>query len=204
MDDLKKEIAGEIKNFILTGFYENDETVDRIKDMFYNETIDEAWVKDVVEREYTKRLSEQSSWATVTDFDKLVKVFDQLNSSGIIALHKAGNTRQDGEEDTFDLHQELEKKGVKTKGYCFYHSQDVDRAIDVRSLFLAFGDFEGNDKLTLEIGNKIVETLHQQGFKTKWDNTIETRIEIIDFSWQKGFGNENCSYEHSAKLLSMQ
>jgi len=202
MDSVKIEMAEDIKDLITSGFYNKEETIDEIKDIFYNEPLDESWINEMAEKEYNKRLAEQSSWPAVTDFDKLARVFDQLNTSGIIALHKAGNTRQDGEEDTREMHQELAGKGIKTTGYCFYHTQDMDRAIDSHHLFLAFGDFINNDQQGAEIGKKIVELLHQSGFATKWDNSIETRIEILNINWLKRFGNENCSYEHAKKLLA--
>jgi hypothetical protein len=200
-DSLKSEISAEIKTLIKSGFYDREETFDSISDMF-NEKLDEPWIKEQIEKEYAKRLKEQHDWPEVTDFDKLVKAFDKLNSSHIIALHNYDNTREEGEEDTKELHDKLKTKGINTIGYCFYHTQDVDRVAEEKVLFIAFGDFENNDKKSVEIGQAVVKALLQQGFKITWNNSADTRIEITNIKWQKRFGNKNCSYERSVKLLS--
>jgi hypothetical protein len=202
MDSIKKEIADEITALIKSGFFHKEETFENIQDMFYDETLDEAWVKQEIEKQYEQRLAEQATWEMETDFDRLAQVFDKLNSSGIIALHNAGYTRQDGEGDTEEIHEQLKAKGIKTKGYCFYHTQDMDRAVDGDNLFLAFGDFEGDDKLGEDIGKEIVAALHEKRFKTDWNGRIEKRIEVVRLKWQKRFGNENCSNERAIQLFS--
>lgn len=202
MDSLKTEISDEIKAFIKSGFFDKEETFENIQDMFYNETLDEVWIKEEIEKQYEQRLVEQNTWEKETDFERLAQVFDKLNSSGIIALHNAGYTRQDGEGDTEEMHEELEAKGIKTRGYCFYHTQDMDRAIEGDNLLLAFGDFDNDDKLGTGIGKEIVAALHEEGFKTDWSGSVETRIEVVGIKWQKRFGNENCSKERAVRLLS--
>jgi hypothetical protein len=202
MDSLKTEIADEINAFIKSGFFDKEETFENIQDMFYNETLDESWIKQEIDKQYEQRLAEQKTWQPVTDFDRLAAVFDKLNSSGIIALHNAGYTRQDGESDTGEIHAELEKEGIETRGYCFYHTQDMDRAIDGGNLLLAFGDFMENDKLGTDIGKEIVAALQEKGFKTQWNGSIENRIEVVGLKWQKRFGNDNCSNERAIERLS--
>jgi len=204
MDSLKTEIADEIKAFIKSGFFDKEETFENIHDMFYNETLDKAWVKQEIKKQYEQQLAEQATWQKETDFDRIAWVFDKLNSSGIIALHNAGYTRQDGEGDTEQIHEDLKAKGIKTRGYCFYHTQDMERAIKGDNLFLAFGDFEGNGKLGEDIGREIVAALHEKGFKTDWNGSIEKRIEVVGLKWQKRFGNDNCSNERAIKLLNRQ
>src|SRR5882757_5364251 len=53
-DSLKAEIAEEIKTIILSGFYDKQETIDEIGDMFYKESLDETWINKTVEDEYRK------------------------------------------------------------------------------------------------------------------------------------------------------
>jgi len=204
MDSLKIEISGEIRAFIKSGFFDKVETFENIQDMFYDETLDEAWIKQEIQTQYEQRLEEAKTWEKETDFDRLAQVFDKLNSSGIIRLHKAGNTRQDGEGDTEEIYEALKDKGIKTRGYCFYHTQDVDRAIEGDNLFLAFGAFQGDEKMGTDIGKEIVAALHGKGFKTDWNGSIEKRIEIVGIKWQKRFGNETCTNERAIALLSKQ
>ena len=172
--------------------------------MFYDATIDEGWVKQEIDKQFKQRLTEQNTWESETDFDRLTQVFDNLNSSGIIALHKAGNTRQDGEGDTREIYEQLKAKGIKARGYCFYHTQDMDRVIGGYNLFLAFGDFEMNDRLGTDIGEEIVVALHEKGFVTDWNGSINNRIEVVGLKWHKRLGNDNCSNEKAIQLLSKQ
>jgi hypothetical protein len=202
MDSLKNELTNEIKTFILSGFFNKDETFENIQDMFYGETLDEPWIKKEIDKQYEHCLAEQKTWVNETDFDRLAQVFDKLNSSGIIALHNAGYTRQDGEGDTWQIHESLGAQGIKTRGYCFYHTQDMDRAINSENLLLAFGDFDQNDKVGTDIGNEIITTLHEKGFNINWSGSIEERIEIVGLKWQKRFGNDNCSNDRAIHLLS--
>lgn len=202
IDSLKNEIASEIDAFIESGFFNREEVLEQVEFMFYNEDLDTSWVKSAIEIKYSLRLFEQQSWEKVTDFDRLALVFDKLSSFGIIALHHAGNTKQDGESDTREIHQDLAGKGIRTRGYCFYHSQDMYRTMAGGNLLLAFGDFQQDDKLGESIGKEIVAALHERGFKTNWDGSIGNRIEVVGFKWQKRFSNADYSYERAIKLLS--
>jgi hypothetical protein len=201
-DSIKAEIAEHIHYYVQSGFYEREETIESIYDGFYDEAIDETWLRQRVDSEYSTRLQEQANWSAETGFDRLVKVFDQLNTSGIIALHNAGYTKQDGEGDAEDIYEELKKNGIVAKGYCYYHAQDVGRAVDDGRLYIGFGDFDDDNNKALAIGKQIADALKAQGFRLNWNKTVETRIEIINLPWQKRFGNQDCSAERAIRLLS--
>ena len=201
-DTIKNDIIEQSNISIKSGFYDKEEIFTTIEDYLYEIPFNEDWTRNKIDSAYAERLREQGSWATVTDFDKLVQVFDKLNSSGIIALHNAGITKQDGEDDSQEINEDLLKKGIKTKGFCYYHWQDVERVVDDTHLFIGFGDFNNNDKDALEIGKQVAATLESKGFKLNWDKTVETRIEITNINWQKRFGNDNCSNEKAIKLLT--
>ena len=201
-DTTKNDILQEINISIKSGFYNKEDILANMEDYLYEIPYDQKWVKEQIENAYSTRLKEQKAWPTVTDFDKLAQAFDILNKSGIIALHNAGYTKQDGEGDSEEIHDELLKKGIKIKGYCYYHWQDIERVVDDRHLYIGFGDFNANDKDALEIGKEVAATLEKQGFKINWDKTVVKRIEITNINWQKRFGNDNCSNEKAIKLLS--
>jgi hypothetical protein len=203
-DTTKKDILEQVDISIKSGFYDKEEIFTNVEDYLYEIPFDHEWAKQQIDKAYSERLREQSTWPTVTDFDKIVQAFDKLNSSGIIALHNAGMTRQDGEGDSEEIHDDLLKKGIITKGFCYYHWQDVERVVDDSHLYIGFGDFNNNDKDALEIGKQVAAALEEQGFKLNWDNTVATRIEITNIKWQKRFGNDNCSNEKAINLLSHQ
>lgn len=192
----------EIDRIIKSGFYDSTVLTDRVCDMFYNEKVDTPWVRETVNHSYCKRIIQQASWPATTDFDRLVRSFDLLNSNGIIALHNAGNTRDEGIDDASDIQKELTIKNISCRGFCCYDTQDVDAAIDGNCLYLTFGHFNEKGNGCIQIGNEINATLQRCGFKTKWDQTCDARIRIEPFVWQKRFGNKNCTYEHAKELLS--
>jgi hypothetical protein len=201
-DTTKGDIIEEIGISVKSGFYDKEEIFSNVEDYLYEIPFDHEWTKQQIDSAYSERLKEQSTWPETTDFDNLVKAFDKLNSSGIVALHNAGITKQDGEGDCEDIHDDLLKKGIKTKGFCYYHWQDVERVVHNENLYIGFGDFNNNDKECLEIGNQVASALESVGFKLNWDKTIATRIEITNINWQKRFGNDYCSNEKAIKLLS--
>ena len=201
-DTLKTEVLEQINTSIKSGFYDKDNVFNNVEDYLYEIQYDKEWTKQQIENIYAARIKEQSSWETITDFDKLTQAFDKLNTSGIISLHNAGMTRQDGEGDCEEIYQELKKKGIVAKGFCYYHWQDIERVVDDGNLFIGFGDFKNNEKDALAIGNQIASTLESFGLKLNWDKTINTRIEIINLKWQKRFGNDNCSNDRAITKLN--
>lgn len=78
----------------------------------------------------------------------------------------------------------------------------MERAIDGENLYLAFGDFDQDDKAGTAIGKEVVAALHEKRFNTEWNGSIEERIQIIGMKWQKRFGNGNTSKESAIHLLS--
>ena len=201
-DTLKTEVLEQINTSIKSGFYDKDNVFNNVEDYLYEIQYDKEWTKQQIENIYAARIKEQSSWETITDFDKLTQAFDKLNTSGIISLHNAGMTRQDGEGDCEEIYQELKKKGIVAKGFCYYHWQDIERVVDDGNLYIGFGDFKNNEKDALAIGNQIASTLESFGLKLNWDKTINTRIEIINLKWQKRFGNDNCSNDRAITKLN--
>ncbi|BAU53038.1 DUF6891 domain-containing protein [Mucilaginibacter gotjawali] len=201
-DSLKNNIVHEIKLDVKSGFFSAEETLDRVKEVFDGDSLDEQWIVSKINRTYAQAFNAQVQWPTVTAFDRLAKAFDKLNQNHIIALHNQGMTKEDGVDDCTELHNKLKKKGIRTRGYCFYHGQDLDRVIEDKNLYLAFGDFDDNDRKGVAIGKAIVKVLKEQGFKVNWNNSMDSRIEIENLTWRKRFGNGNCSYDRAVKILS--
>jgi hypothetical protein len=200
-DTLKTEVLEQINTSIKSGFYDKDDIFNNVEDYLYEIPYDKEWTKLQIENIYAARVKEQESWEAVTDFDKLVQTFDKLNSNGIISLHNAGMTKQDGESDCQEIYQEQKKNGIVATGFCYYHWQDIERVVEDGNLFIGFGDFKDNDKDALVVGNQIASTLESVGLKLNWDKTVKTRIEIINLKWQKRFGNDNCSNDRAVKKL---
>jgi hypothetical protein len=185
--ELKKEIIESVNNEVAFGFSTKEEIFDDISDMFYEEEIDEDWLKKIIDEKYDAHVEESKSWKKPTDFERLSDIFSELNDENIITLHKAGYTRQDGYGDVAEVAAILKEDGVEPIGYCFYHTQDLERAIDpeIRNLFLCFDSFDQSNEKAIEIGKMITDKLSKAGFKTSWNGTVNERIKIEDILWLK-------------------
>src|SRR5262245_61433879 len=79
-----------------------------------------------VRNEFRKKTVAEASWPEVTDPDRLSSAFKTLDAQGICALQNTGLTQSDGYEDV--RHASAASSG-KYRGYCFFHGQDLQRAI---------------------------------------------------------------------------
>lgn len=200
---IKDEVIEQLEKDILFGFENADDLLETISEIFYDEEdFDKDWLKQEIEKRLKKHQSKSLNWEKPTDFDKLVKSFDELNRERIVSLHKAGYTRQDGEEDCAEIINELNSIGIKSKGYCFYHTQDLERAIgNEKNLFIAFDSYNREDELAKEVANKIIQVLNKNGFETKWNGSLETRIEIANIDWKKTVDNIDYNYNRVFEIM---
>jgi hypothetical protein len=183
---LPPDVIESIHRLVWSGFYSADEILPAIAEDIYE--LDNAGTilagKEIA-RQFDEKAAAEKAWPDETTCDRLDSLFEDLNKSGIIALQNAGYTGSDGLSDISERYEELggEKSGVI--GYCFYHGQDLERAVDGRGLLLDFGDILGDDDKGVKIGAIIREKIIEHGFKVEWDGSIKTRIQIAPFEWQR-------------------
>lgn len=123
---------------------------------------------------------EAKEWPEVTDCDRLDAAFAQLNNAGIIALHYAGWDNSDGIEE---VDEERERR-PDARGYCFYHEQNIDAALDDMCFHLSFGALpRGDSDAAREVGEQVVEALKMHGLRVEWDGSSETKIKLTRFVW---------------------
>jgi len=201
--EIKNEAIEQLEKDILFGFENGDDLLESISEMFYDEDdFDENWLKKEIEVRLKNHQTESLNWEKPTDFERLVKSFDELNEEKIVSLHRAGYTRQDGEDDCSEIIAELKEIGITTKGYCFYHTQDLERAIgEEKMLFIGFDSYNREDELAKEVAEKIVEVLKKNGFNTKWNGSLDTRIEILNINWKKTVDNVDYNYGRVFEIM---
>ncbi|GEM_PF-4556680 len=170
-DDLVKEITAEVIQEVKFGFYDQEDIEGIIWDMFYEEDIDEEWLRKLISQCYENQEREAAQWDAPTDFEKLRNVFEQLNKEKIIALHRTGYTQSDGFDDVREVAQGIQEQQITPIGYCFYHTQDLIRVIETNHLYLTFGTCNEEKYSAIQIGEKIISALKQQGFETERDET---------------------------------
>lgn len=203
--ELKDEVLEQLELDIKLGFENEEELFESIREMFYEEEdFEENWFRRVISEKYKKRQKESSTWARPNDFDKLAESFDQLIKQKIVCIHKAGYTKQDGEGDCMETIERLSELGIKTIGFCYYHSQDLARAVDneCRNLYLGFDSPTQDDNEAVKVAIKIVSVLKENTFDVNWNGTVNQRIEIRNLNWQKIPDTENWGSERVINILT--
>ncbi|MBU2938827.1 hypothetical protein KO494_04655 [Lacinutrix sp. C3R15] len=202
-DEIKNEAIEQLEKDVLFGFENRDDLLESISGMFYDETdFDKNWLKKEIDIRLKNHQKESLNWKKPTDFERLVKSFDELNKNKIVSLHKAGYTKSDGEEDCSEIIDELKAIGINTNGYCYYHTQDLERAIgEEKMLFISFDSYNRDDELAKNVAEKIISVLTNNGFKTKWNGAVNTRIEILNIDWKKTVDNIDYNYGRVFEII---
>jgi hypothetical protein len=201
--DIKDEAIEQIELDVKFGFDTPEEIFDNIDMSYEEEDIDEGWLKQTIHQRYNQHQKEALHWTKPTDFDKLAQAFDQLIAQKIVCLHNAGYTKQDGEGDCMETIDRLKQQGIKATGFCYYHSQDLARAVDPesRNLYLGFDSPTQNDEEALIVAKMIVDALTQNGLQVSWPGTVDQRIQIINLDWKKIPDKENWGAERVMQIM---
>ncbi|SHM28877.1 DUF6891 domain-containing protein [Flavobacterium chilense] len=212
MTENEEFIYESIFNQVRMGFLSLDEIkeniLEEIEDNEFEDEISEQWANDLIDNEYQKVLTESEKWSKPTDTDRLITAFDELCKENIIALHNAGYTTSDGEYEVVQVEQELNDRRKASTGYCFYHEQDLSRAVITEdpSLYIAFQKINNsNVDVTIAVGKKVAEILKKNGFEVKWNEQATTKILIPDFKWQLLYDESNrdlLNYENVVELMT--
>ncbi len=194
MTENEKFIHKSILASIHMGFYPLNEIkeiiLDEIEDNEFEDEIAEQWALEQIDQVYSAHRQASETWSHPTDTERLIQVFDELTAQGIIALHNPGYTTGDGEYEVIQVEQALRQEGIYSNGYCFYHEQDLERAIEAEhpTLHLHFQKVDNSmDAVTIALGHLIVSCLEKNGFTTQWNGTATQRIELPFFRWQWTF-----------------
>src|SRR5262249_3689865 len=156
------------------------------EEMYAPGELDEAEVVAAIDTALASLARDKASWPAVTDCDRLDQAFAALDALGIIALQNAGYTQSGGYDDVRQHHDEHADRN-RVIGYCFYHGQDLERAVHGEGLYLAFGPIDARNEATegSRIGALIVEELKRAGFTVQWDGTFGKRIHIRAIDWKR-------------------
>jgi hypothetical protein len=155
-------------------------------DLDQGDPLDESWLAGLIEAEFALKRTAEATWPKITDFDRLEKVFMILEQQGIIALHCAGYTQSDGFEDAYEVYMDGGGADSDYTGHCFYTEQDQEEALEEGGgLFIGFGHFSGSDKQGAKVGELLRVGLEAEGFIVDWDGTINSRLHIQNFRWQR-------------------
>ncbi len=184
MDEEAREL---IRTFVRGGHEPGDRIVEILCEEAYEPgELERSEVEAAVSEEMATLAREQVSWPEVTDCDRLTDAFRDLNRKGVIALENAGYTQSDGYEDVRAAYEDLPRKSGII-GYCFYHGQDLERAVAGEGLFLSFGPIDPalEESDGPRIGRLVVEELALNDLAAAWDGSFKSRIGIPVLDWKK-------------------
>ena len=125
--------------------------------------------------------TDAAGWPEKTDNDKLTAAFQRLNETGIRAVENYGYEASDCGE----LYREI-RGDPQWRGYCFYHSQDLVRAVlydDLGIRFSAAVD-EPTDDDNRDVGRAVVEAMSEEGLQPDWASDPHRAISLV-LQWQR-------------------
>ena len=181
------QIVSELRSLVRSGFYNKQ----ALMNMFCDEicescdyTADD--VSAIIDADIESIAVEKASWPDVTDCDRLDSAFTALNANGVISLQNAGYTQSDGYDDIQEWFNHHPSKDSIT-AYCFYHRQDLERAVRGMGLYVAFGPIDPKleDAVGAKVGEVIREAFESQGLEVEWDGAFNTRMLLPSITWQK-------------------
>lgn len=181
------QIVSEMRSLTRSGFYSKQALIDLYSDEICESCgLDPDDVMAIIEADLQALAEEKVTWPAVTDCDRLDAAFTELKSQGLITLHNVGITQMEGANGV-QKHYQSHPNPDAVKGYCFYHTTDLERAIRGLGLYLAFGPMDTalEDVQGPIIGEQVRQSLEAQGLIVEWDGTFNTRMLLPDIVWQR-------------------
>jgi hypothetical protein len=182
LNETNEHILAAIRTWVWSGFYGEREVQEMIADLL-EDGADEAMLRGSVAHEFEEKAAAELTWPEKTDCDRLDEAFAALEESSIIALHNAGYTMSDGLSDVGEALNERVRSDVR--GYCFYHEQDLERAVRGEGLTIAFGDLDDDPAQRADVGRAIKRALEAAGLETEWSGDSERRIQIPELDYKR-------------------
>jgi hypothetical protein len=107
----------------------------------------------------------------------VVRVFDQLDREGVIAIAGAGFTQEMAFAACADAFRRPGHDGVW--GWCFTTTQDMDRARATREMPIGFGGADGSDAQTMRVGERVCAAFRAAACEVEWAGTPDKRPSVL-------------------------
>lgn len=184
---LEQNLIDDITAWVRAGFHTTEELLEIVCNELHSpDELDPDAVAGAILAAVRAHEDDKLTWPAVTDCDRITSAFCALAECGVIALENAGYTQSDGYSDFRDAYASHPNK-ARVVGYCFYHGQDLERAVRGEGLFLAFGPADPGDEATngVEVGSIVRTELERVGLRVAWDGTFAQRIALPDIVWRR-------------------
>lgn len=187
IDALREEAEAAIHTHVWGGEYGPDEVCLIVgEELFGDDEEQEEWIEAAVRRAFVAKRRAEKKWPKVTDCDRLDDVFTALEKRGIVTDYDdTAYTQSDGFEAVEELYRDEGGKESSFVGYCFYTFQDRKAALAGDGLMLAYGHFTDHANKGAEIGQIVREEFERAGFTVEWEGTLNRRIFLKGFRWQR-------------------
>jgi len=173
---------------VAAGYAPLDEIVEEAVSMFADDTLDppalRAAARAVAEQALAAHVTDQSTWAEVTDCDRLDAAFAELDGAGIVARQHFSCCGTCGAHEIRDEMDQAEKAGRVLRGFTFFHVQDTEHAVGGDGLYLSYGAAEQEQSASVAIGHEVVAALDRHGLAPAWNGKIAHRI-ALPVRWQR-------------------
>lgn len=183
--DALKEYQTQARLLVWSGFFNEADLANFLLDLEHDPDA-QGITKEIEEHaraEMAKKREAEKAWPPTNDCDRLDAAFRAIEDQRILALHNAGYTRQDAISDAWDI-MSREPEGAWT-GYCYYHGQDVEAAVQAHPLFIGFDARSDDAQAKRAVGETVAMALRAADFTVEWNNDPETRMSITNIDWKR-------------------
>jgi hypothetical protein len=127
---------------------------------------------------------EQKSWPLVTDFDRLERAFDKLESTGIVCRHNFSCCGTCAAGEIWD-EMEAERNAARTvRGCAHYNTQTTESAVEGHGLWFSYGSVEEGDDAQEAVGREIEAAMKREGLETNWSGSVRNTI-FVAMDWKR-------------------
>lgn len=195
MDETTAYYADAIHQWVWSGLHSQAEVVDMLAEWLEDAEepaeLDGALLQSLVTQEFAAKQQAETTWPTVTDCDRLIQAFTALNAHGIIALHNAGYDMLEGLNEVSEALTATAATSAAAshpaRGYCFYHGQDLARAIAGLGLWLAYGSLDDKPATKVLVGQQVQAAMQEIGLVVEWNGDPAHRMRLFPFAWQRRY-----------------
>jgi hypothetical protein len=185
-----------LRNLVWSGFDDRDAMREAAFDALDGEGEDapaaRLWVETQLDAEIAAKRLAEASWPATVEWDRLDAAFEALGDQGVVALHAAGYTMQEGRTDAWAEWNERGGAAAGLKGVVFYTLQDVETALEARELWIAYaapsapGDRPATaDADDLALAARAATALRAAGFAVEEPQRADMRLKIAPIEWRK-------------------
>ena len=175
----------QVATLVWSGFFNRDDLERYLDDLAYDEQAVPfiGQVRAHALSEMDAKRAAEAGWPAQTDWDRLAAAFVRLEAGRVLALHNAGYTTSDAHGDAWHIINTDRRD--RWDGFCYYHGQDIERAIQREPLFVGFEAVAEGAAQKTAIGERVAAALRDAGFDVDWNGDPETRMSITDLDWKK-------------------